>query len=483
MFATIFTRGDGTVRLRARIDLVDANASKTWIHCAITGTWEGHPSGPFTFDRNVFNRIVANFKAQKEPAPLTYEHPNYDGNGQPIPAAGWIHALEVRSSGLWAQVELTERAAEMVRKGEYRFCSVVVAFDSTDRVTGEEIGPELYEIGLTNQPFISGLQPIHLSRHGAGMRRLSMDPKAALEAVAKALGLEDGASRDDLVKALDAVAALAEAQDGESEPAAEEAPAEEPPADMAAASDEPAPEVEASDAPAADVALMEEELPGEPPAPAPSDAGMQAISMLMEALGLDEAGALAFLQEHLEQIQALASGASPSGSSSDELNEMSAVKVDALKTRVANLSKRLDSRDADVAALKGKIAELEHEKVTARIDAAIEHGHLGASRREQLVKLARIAQRDPEAAELLNAELEEAKQAPEVPVAKLHRARPPAQSGDEDTGADLDPDLIDTFYKMSAHRFRGRPDKERRADAIKAAREFVTKNNRGAASA
>ena len=61
----------------------------------------------------------------------------------------------------------------MVRAGEYRFCSVVVDMNAVDRVSGESVGPELYEVGLTNTPFLDGQHPITLTR------------KRAPEAVAK----------------------------------------------------------------------------------------------------------------------------------------------------------------------------------------------------------------------------------------------------------------------------------------------------------
>ena len=70
--------------------------------------------------------------------------------------------LRIDESGLWAHVKFTPRAAELVRAGEYRFCSAVWMFDTIDRVTGEEVLAELHSVALTNTPFIDGLQPIVL---------------------------------------------------------------------------------------------------------------------------------------------------------------------------------------------------------------------------------------------------------------------------------------------------------------------------------
>ena len=130
------------VALRGKVSLLSDGSPKTWIQVAVEGTWDGHPAGAFTFDREAMTGIVRNFEAQHNSIPLTYEHPAHSGDGQPIPAAGWIRDLSVRDDGsLWAFVEFTEKAAEMVRAGEYRFCSVVVDFASTHRGTSEQRTP------------------------------------------------------------------------------------------------------------------------------------------------------------------------------------------------------------------------------------------------------------------------------------------------------------------------------------------------------
>lgn len=156
-------RAPSSVQLRAALPLVSNDSARTWVHLAYEGTWKGHPDGDFSFTADTFNNIVALFNAQKNPVPLTYEHP-MKGTGQPVPAAGWIHALEVKDGSLWGYVEFTPQAADMVKAGEYKFCSVVVDLESVDRESGDMVGPELYEVGLTNTPFLDGQKPITLSR-------------------------------------------------------------------------------------------------------------------------------------------------------------------------------------------------------------------------------------------------------------------------------------------------------------------------------
>lgn len=179
--------------VRQGLALVDDAAPKAWIHVMSYGEWSGYYDYEadelvsFAFDDAVFDQAIANFEAQKNPIPLTYEHPDYQAasaSGAPIPAAGWIHALEKRDDGLWAYVEFTARAAEYVRAGEYRYCSVVLFWEYVDRQSGEEIGAYLAEVGLVNRPFIDGLTPIQLSRTKQDPRAVARNRKVNLMATA-----------------------------------------------------------------------------------------------------------------------------------------------------------------------------------------------------------------------------------------------------------------------------------------------------------
>ena len=140
---------------------VSEHPNSTWVHLTTRGTWKGHPAGEFTFGDETFGQIIANFERTKTPVPFKYEHPMQMG-GEPIPSAGKVYDLRANESGLWGFTKFTDRAAELIRGEEYEFCSVVVAFESTSRETGEEIGAELLEVGLTDNPFIDGQQKITL---------------------------------------------------------------------------------------------------------------------------------------------------------------------------------------------------------------------------------------------------------------------------------------------------------------------------------
>lgn len=153
------------VELRSQLPLVGAQSARAWGQLAYEGEWKGHPAGPFQLTRAVFESFVANFERQANAIPLTYEHPQYAGDGRPVPAAGWIHQLRIQGTSrveLWGLIEYTRRGEALVREGEYRFVSVVFGKQSTDRQSGDDVGPELFEVGLTNVPFLDGMTPLAL---------------------------------------------------------------------------------------------------------------------------------------------------------------------------------------------------------------------------------------------------------------------------------------------------------------------------------
>ncbi|MBY0431223.1 MAG: phage protease, partial [Rhodospirillales bacterium] len=67
-------------------------------------------------------------------------------NGRPAPAAGWIKGLQARPDGIWGMVDWTGRAAEHLRKREYRYLSPAFSHSPNGEVTC------LLRAALTNNP-------------------------------------------------------------------------------------------------------------------------------------------------------------------------------------------------------------------------------------------------------------------------------------------------------------------------------------------
>lgn len=170
-------------------------------------------------DAQVAQRVIAAFNAQQPPV-IDYEHQTLhkEANGQPAPAAGWMHGLRwIEGQGLFAQAELTERARGLVQAGEYRYFSPVFEYA---RGTGEV--SRILMGALTNHPAIAGMEAINLmaaasARFGAAVPASQEQPpfknttttetavNELLKKLLTALGLPETTSEDDALKALGAM--------------------------------------------------------------------------------------------------------------------------------------------------------------------------------------------------------------------------------------------------------------------------------------
>lgn len=122
----------------------------------------------FEFTREHAAAAVAWFGDLGRNLAIDYEHQSlerFNTRGDGLrPAAGWIGGLEVRDDGLWAvNVRWTERAAELLRNGEYRYFSPVLYW--ADERCSELVG--LGPVALTNDPAMHGVTPLAASRAAA----------------------------------------------------------------------------------------------------------------------------------------------------------------------------------------------------------------------------------------------------------------------------------------------------------------------------
>jgi phage I-like protein len=110
------------------------------------------------------------------------------GVGGLAPAAGWIKEFEVRTDGLYGRVEWTDKAAQAIKAGEYRYISPVYQHDKSGKVI------RLISAGLTNSPNLD-LAAVAASS--------SLNPQEEeMDKIALALGLAAGASEADILAAI-----------------------------------------------------------------------------------------------------------------------------------------------------------------------------------------------------------------------------------------------------------------------------------------
>lgn len=105
-------------------------------------------------------RVIDRLHKRRTRPVVDYEHQTLlkEKNGQPAPAAGWITDLTWSDGqGLFATVQLTQRAAAAIAAGEYRYVSPVFTYDQNGAVL------DIRMAALTNTPAIDGMQPLELA--------------------------------------------------------------------------------------------------------------------------------------------------------------------------------------------------------------------------------------------------------------------------------------------------------------------------------
>ena len=153
---------------------------------------------------------------------IDYEHSTLKSkdSGQPAPAAGWFSALEyVPDDGLYAtDVRWTDKAAAMLRAGEYRYRSPVFSFNKhTGLVDG------FHSLALTNDPGLDVLPALAQLSAAGGL--LLADPISTTTpqephhmdklAILAALGLPASTTDDTALTALAALRGQVVAKDQE----------------------------------------------------------------------------------------------------------------------------------------------------------------------------------------------------------------------------------------------------------------------------
>jgi phage I-like protein len=114
-------------------------------------------------------QIVKNFRKRGTgDLVIDYDHSTdfSAGTGEPVPAAGWLKAIEDvpdANGVLWGQAEFTERASKMLAAREYKYVSPVVVWGKRDKDSGEPQGTTVTSIALTNTPLLEKLPAIAFS--------------------------------------------------------------------------------------------------------------------------------------------------------------------------------------------------------------------------------------------------------------------------------------------------------------------------------
>lgn len=100
--------------------------------------------------------VVALANSQKNHLPIDYEHQilHSQQNGKEAPSAGWMEYLYFNPQGIFADVRWTDKAAEYIKNGEYRYISAVFAYDTNGYVR------KIFHAALTNNPALDGMDEV-----------------------------------------------------------------------------------------------------------------------------------------------------------------------------------------------------------------------------------------------------------------------------------------------------------------------------------
>jgi phage I-like protein len=156
-------------------------------------------------DQAIATRVIERFRARKTRTVVDYEHQTLhkEANGQPAPAAAWIHDLVWRDGqGLYAVAKLTATARQKIDDEEYLYFSPVFTY----AVPGGDV-LDLRMGAFTNTPGIDGMEPLTLVAAATfGLTTLSEIPvNELLKKLLEALGLPADTTEE---KALEAISAL-----------------------------------------------------------------------------------------------------------------------------------------------------------------------------------------------------------------------------------------------------------------------------------
>lgn len=157
--------------------------------------------GDFNVDKESFELIRKQFKGRKVDIVIDYEHQTLAD--VQAPAGGWIKDLYLGADAVMAKVEWTKKAAEYLRNKEYRYLSPVVLVRKRDKKA-----MALHSAALTNTPAIDGMFALvnSLDIEDIPEGGNSMD----LKEFAKALGLPEDATEEEVRKAAEAAGKAAE---------------------------------------------------------------------------------------------------------------------------------------------------------------------------------------------------------------------------------------------------------------------------------
>lgn len=169
----------------------DEAAAPDWVHLlpATSGAIQtGDKRGPYHVTDA--DQVIALSFSESDRLPIDENHATdlAAPKGHPSPARGWIVEMQAREDGIWGKVEWSEEGAALVSTRAYRALSPVITHDKAKKVG------RILRASLVNVPNLRGLVALNSQQ-----QETDMD---FLQRMAELLGLNAGASEEDVTTAL-----------------------------------------------------------------------------------------------------------------------------------------------------------------------------------------------------------------------------------------------------------------------------------------
>lgn len=147
--------------------------------------------------------VVALANNQRNPLPIDYEHQIIHSlkNGKEAPSAGWMEYFYFTPQGIFADVRWTDKAADYIKNGEYRYISAVFAYDTDGYVR------KIFHAALTNTPALDGMEEAMVAASVNLLQEDNPMDKKLLAALCALFALKADASEADITEKVTALSA------------------------------------------------------------------------------------------------------------------------------------------------------------------------------------------------------------------------------------------------------------------------------------
>ena len=150
--------------------------------------------------------VVALANNQRNPLPIDYEHQIIHSlkNGKEAPSSGWMEYFYFNPQGIFADVRWTDKAADYIKNGEYRYISAVFAYDTNGYVR------KIFHAALTNNPALDGMDEVMVAASVQLLNQQKEKPemdKKLLAALCALFALKADASEAEITEKVTALSA------------------------------------------------------------------------------------------------------------------------------------------------------------------------------------------------------------------------------------------------------------------------------------